>query len=237
MTELETMERARLYMEKLANGINPLDGSMIPDGEVVNNVRLSRCFFYVENVLRQVIENGGTAQAPKKPKKLAFDLPLGMRDAFDFSQTPISVSEITKRINDLITDENMKKLTTTMLTDWMKEIGLLQVELGADGKNRTMPTDSGRNMGITTEERMGQYGLYTVVVYSLGAQRFILDNLDAVIQKENAKTENEDKPWFQEDDEYLRSALAQDIPTKEIALNLHRTTGSVRNRMKKLGIV
>ena len=65
MTELETMERARQYMEQLANGINPLDGSMIPDGEVVNQVRLSRCFFYVESVLRQVIENGGVVQAPK----------------------------------------------------------------------------------------------------------------------------------------------------------------------------
>lgn len=59
MTELETLERAKIYMEKLANGINPIDGSVIPDEDVVNNVRLSRCFFYVSDVLRQVIENGG----------------------------------------------------------------------------------------------------------------------------------------------------------------------------------
>ena len=31
MTELETLERAKMYMEKLANGINPIDGSVIPD--------------------------------------------------------------------------------------------------------------------------------------------------------------------------------------------------------------
>ena len=58
MTELETLERAKMYMEKLANGINPIDGSVIPDEDVVNNVRLSRCFFYVSDFLRQVIENG-----------------------------------------------------------------------------------------------------------------------------------------------------------------------------------
>lgn len=38
MTELEILERAKMYMEKLANGINPLDGAIIPDEDVVNNV-------------------------------------------------------------------------------------------------------------------------------------------------------------------------------------------------------
>ena len=58
MTELETLERAKMYMEKLANGINPIDGSVIPDEDIVNNVRLSRCFFYVSDVLRQVMRRG-----------------------------------------------------------------------------------------------------------------------------------------------------------------------------------
>ena len=68
MTELETLERAKMYMEKLANGINPIDGSVIPDEDIVNNVRLSRCFFYVADVLRQVIENGGVTPQKKIPK-------------------------------------------------------------------------------------------------------------------------------------------------------------------------
>ena len=61
MTELETLERAKMYLEKLANGINPVDGIPVPDEDVINNVRLSRCFFYVADVLRQVIENGGVS--------------------------------------------------------------------------------------------------------------------------------------------------------------------------------
>lgn len=38
---------AKDWMQKLANGINPLDGTMIPDGDIVNNVHISRCLFYV----------------------------------------------------------------------------------------------------------------------------------------------------------------------------------------------
>lgn len=236
--DMQTMERARQYMEQLANGINPLDGSMIPDGDVVNNVRLSRCFFYVEGVLRQVIENGGILQAPKeKVKKRAFDLPMEKRNAFAYSSSPISISEITQRINDLVEKENVKKLTTTVLTGWLKNLGLLQTELGADGKNRTIPTAHGRSLGITTEERMGQYGMYLAVIYDLAAQKFILDNLDGAIREENAKTENESKPWSPEEDAYLREQFAQGVTTKDIGLVLKRTAGTVRSRLKKLGIV
>ena len=46
MTELEKIEYAKSFIDKLANGINPLDDSPIPDNDIANNVRLSRCFFY-----------------------------------------------------------------------------------------------------------------------------------------------------------------------------------------------
>ena len=71
MTELELLERAKMYMDKLANGINPLDDTFIPENDIVNNVRLSRCFFYVSDVLRQVIEKGGVTPKKKNPKKIS----------------------------------------------------------------------------------------------------------------------------------------------------------------------
>ena len=54
MTELEIMERARQYMENLADGVNPLNGEYVPEDELVNNVRMSRCFSYVADVLAQM---------------------------------------------------------------------------------------------------------------------------------------------------------------------------------------
>lgn len=71
MTELEKIERAKVYMDKLANGVNPVDDSVVPDEDVVNNVRLSRCFFFVADVLEQVIENGGIqpAETGKRPRR------------------------------------------------------------------------------------------------------------------------------------------------------------------------
>ena len=75
MTELEKLERARMYMDKLANGIDPISDTEAPDSDIINNIRLSRCFFYVSDILRQVIENGGTVPQ-KKEKKVPFSQEL-----------------------------------------------------------------------------------------------------------------------------------------------------------------
>ena len=69
MTELETLQRAKMYLDKLANGINPLTDSLLPDSDCVNQVRISRCLFYVSDVLRKLIENGGIIVKPQKSKK------------------------------------------------------------------------------------------------------------------------------------------------------------------------
>ena len=41
---------------------------------------------------------------------------------------------------------------------------------------------TGQQLGITSEQRQGRNGTYTVVVYNKAAQQFILDNLDATIE-------------------------------------------------------
>lgn len=50
MTALEIMQRAKMYMEKLAQGIDPISDQEIPEDSVLNNVRLARRFFYVSGV-------------------------------------------------------------------------------------------------------------------------------------------------------------------------------------------
>ena len=45
MTELETMQRAKMYLDKLAQGIDPISGQEIPNDSVLNNVRLARWLF------------------------------------------------------------------------------------------------------------------------------------------------------------------------------------------------
>ena len=108
MTELEKIAYAKAYIESLANGLNPLTGQTVPDTDVVNNVRISRCLFYVSDILRQVIENGGTLQKKTKTAKAPFLLNYAAREHFRYFELPIPISEVANRINELIQPEEMK---------------------------------------------------------------------------------------------------------------------------------
>lgn len=189
MTELEIMQRAKMYMDKLANGINPITDRPVPESDAINNVRLSRCFFYVSDVLRQVIENGGVRGKAARTAKLPFSLTYAQTQAFSCSDDPIPVTAITERINVLRTDETMKKLRYTSITQFLTQSGMLtEIEISS-GKKAKRPTEAGRSIGIFTEERVGQNGPYTVVLYDQSAQQFLMDNIDGIIAINNAPKE------------------------------------------------
>ena len=192
MTELETIKRAKMYIDKLANGINPLDDSNLPESDIVNNVRIARCFFFVSDVLNKVIENNGVIRMQNK-YKADFSISFEEIQKFSFSDTPIPVTKIAERINALIDVENMKKITYNNICDWLVAVEILKIETNAEGKNRKKPSESGREMGISTEERIGNKGSYTAVLYNRKAQQFIVDNIDAIMhlmsEKKMSKSE------------------------------------------------
>ena len=69
MTELDMIRRARMYMEKLSHGINPLDGTPVADGDLIRNGRMLRCFAFVAEVLDKVVTN--SAPHAEKPQPAA----------------------------------------------------------------------------------------------------------------------------------------------------------------------
>ena len=181
MTELETIQRAKMYMDKLAQGINPIDDTQAPEDDIVNNVRLTRCFFFVSDVLRRVIENGGIEPKAKKTHKVPFFLHMEERKKCELSDKPIPITEISKRLNAIIDPETMQKITYKQIRDWLVARGILEEVVAVDGRKLKQPTEVGMNLGISVEQRIGVQGPYRVVLYNRDAQQFILDNLDAII--------------------------------------------------------
>lgn len=181
MTELEKMRQAKSYMDKLADGIDPITGAEMPENSVLNNVRLSRCFFFVSDILRQAIDNGGRVGAVKSVKRDDFSLSEETMRSFPFSGQPVSISAFASVINGLIDVDSMKKLTTTVITGWLLDKGFLELREYPDGKKTRQPTKQGEYIGLSTELRDGKYGEYRVVLYNEDAQRFVIDNLDAML--------------------------------------------------------
>lgn len=237
MTELDTVKRAKLYIDQLANGINPFDGTVIPEGEIIHNVRLSRCFFYISRILQQVVDNGGTVTPGEPKKRIPLSIPHQKREQFAYSGTPISASEIARRVNQLAGDERMKKLTYSGIVSWLMDIGLLTRVSASDGRLTVRPTSLGEENGISVVQRMGPNGSYRVVVYDLKAQHFLLDNLDAVIDRENTLAALQGRPWDPEQDRRLAELYQSGASYGEIAVALQRSTSAIRSRLKKQGLL
>ena len=184
MNEMDTMARAKMYIEKLANGINPLTDTELPSEDVVNNVHISRCFFYVADVLGRVIDNGGIKKK-SSGRKASFSLTQEQITKFELSEKPVSVSDFVEKLNRFIDENSMKKLKTTSITNWLVDIEMLEIVKLPNNKTKKMTTAKGNAIGIDTETRTSLYGEYTIVLYDKNAQQFILDNIDSVIAKNN----------------------------------------------------
>lgn len=187
MDDLETLKHAKKYIDKLANGINPITDQPVPETDTVNNVRITRCLFYVSSALQKMIDHSDTEKETKQrtakgSKKKAFWLSVDDLNAFAFSDTPISISEICKRLNDLKRDDGMKKFSRKRVVEWLMLTGLLETDTDEAGVVRKRPTEQGKNIGINCETRVGTRGNYTAVFYNREAQQFILDNFYNILQ-------------------------------------------------------
>ena len=160
------------WIRELANGMNPIDGSILPDNDIVNNVHISRCLFFVSDILEDIGKNKSF-----QAKKTERDFQLTPADA-----AKVNVSEKTgialfvKEINKVI-PENMKPLSAVRVTQWLVSLGYLKEQERSGGGKYKVPTDLGISLGITSEWRDGARGQYLAVSYDANAQRFILENI------------------------------------------------------------
>lgn len=184
MTELEKMERAQMYLKKMTEGINPITDEYADENDTINNVRVSRCLFYISEILQKVIDNGGEVVKSSSPRKHGdFFITDEQRSKLSIIPRPVTSKVIVDKINE-ITDENgCKKFAARWISEYLVSIGLLiQME------GMKVVSDSGKEFGIITEDKVTQYGMpYTAIEYSPDAQQFIIDNIDAILDFARSK--------------------------------------------------
>ena len=202
MTESERIAYAKSFIDKLAHGINPLDDAPIPDGDITKNIRLVRCFVYVSKILEKAIERERKQEIKaKKKERLPFTITPEQLQRFEYSVTPISVSDMGKRINRLVSEDieemKMAKFPYRKINYWLHDIGMIEWQEWSNGKRKRFPTAEGEAIGLVWEIREN-YGRKSPVVYlSEETQHFIIDNMEAVMAAEKGSI----FPVQDEDDE------------------------------------
>ena len=185
LTEKEKMQRAKLYMLKLADGINPIDDKEMNDDIVLKNERLSKCFAYIAEVLDSAVQNNSPVKHTSKGKRTNFNITDEQIKSVAISSDNIPISELVSEINKAVDNQYMKKLQPKTVNDWLVSKGYLQNTTDYTGRSHRELTEMSANIGITRKQGMGTYGEYTIILYSEKAQRFIIDNISDIIEGDN----------------------------------------------------
>ncbi len=160
------------WIKKLANGINPIDGSILSDKDVVNNVHISRCLFYVAELLEDA---GKRKTSSAKQYDQEFSLTQEELSKIYISERT-TISVFVREINRVIPDDR-KPLSVSTVTNWLVRSGYMDEVFNEEGRKTRIPSDLGKSIGLSSELRSGPNGEYTSVTYDAKAQGFILEKL------------------------------------------------------------
>lgn len=180
MNDLETMRRAKVYLDKLAQGIDPITNQEVCEDSVLNNVRLARCFFYVSDIIGQVIDNGGVVG--QVTKTVEFAIAPDQLALVRIREYPVRITELMDELYHAVGNPQMKRPSAKKFTDWLIEKGCMAQITDSIGKTHRIPTDRGVRMGMSTRLRQSRDGEYQAVYYDVNMQRFLLDNLAEILE-------------------------------------------------------
>lgn len=100
---------------------------------------------------------------------------------FEFSETPLMISQITDRINVLKTKMSAAKLKATDIAEWLLSFRILKL-VSLYKKNYKLLSVIGSELDISVERRSSSNGENNIALYNIEAQKIIIDNLHAIVR-------------------------------------------------------
>ena len=163
LTEKETLQRAKMYLEKLCEGIDPLTGRAV-DASTLQNERIRKCFTYICKVLNKQIT---VADLPPKSvekwterrrRKKPFYITEEERRKIRLPQGACLVSVLVDIINEAVNDNERKRLTGKAVTTWLAAQGYLCEQMNEQGRIYWWLTEQANSIGLFESVGIGAYG-------------------------------------------------------------------------------
>lgn len=168
---MKQFEQAKLdvaikYVERIADGCNPVNKEPLSKDDVLNNPNIIRCMYFIKDILEEVRNNGGIVGG-KRGKESQEPFPIEILDQFAFLKDK-SITHVLNQIYEPIADLNVKKVSVTKITAVLKEEGYLAEELNPEtGKTRKVPSEKGKELGIYAVEREYNGRIYQSVIIDI----------------------------------------------------------------------
>jgi hypothetical protein len=161
VNDVEKMENAKTVLTGIAKGVDPLTGEAIKEDIFLNDPRIIRCFYYVTEVLDNVM-NSSYGKSSKLPY---FIITKDQKDMVRFPDVKIGVNEFSRQINLCIDQNTSKKLTGMEMNRRLRKMGILGEGVNAASvKMRTVTNANSANYGFELEKRTFNGTDYDMVV-------------------------------------------------------------------------
>ena len=194
MEKIELIERAKMYLKLLGDGVHPVTGDVIPGDSAFVDEKVKRCFSFISQILDEYIELSEKVEKLESEKektsvvilkKQDFAITQEQCDNIRLSKEPITVLSFMKNINSVIDSSSMEKLTSTRINKWLSKRGLVTTEKVQTMVSKTVykPSDFAMKIGIVEEEVVDKKSGEVKAQIKLGesAQLFIIENLEDII--------------------------------------------------------
>ena len=201
--DLKRLEVAIQYIRRMSDGKNPVTNRPAPENEVLNNMNVHRCLKFIDEVLSDVHKSGGTVgmvsqRALKQSVSEIF--PYEALVQYRYLQDQ-QISYFLKQLEGCLPEGQKIPVPATTITLWMRENGYLEKKvLGDTGKENSVPTIKGEELGLYSEKAGTYPNEYYRVFYNEKAQRFIIDNFRRIlteseeIRERNRREKKKDAP-------------------------------------------
>ncbi|MFI3229110.1 MAG: hypothetical protein R3Y23_02965 [Bacillota bacterium] len=193
MEDLELLKRAKMYINKLANGINPLDDSEVLDDSLLNEAKIIRCFFYIENKLGELIDGDKEPKSRKKKnRKLVWSVTDEDIKNFHYYAYPVSLSVILRQLFAM--REDMGKCSYKRAAQILQD-NCIFTENTVTPTPKFMATEDAKDLGIYNVEGTNERGHFLMVKFNQEGQQLVLALLkDSICDDSEAinNTENQE---------------------------------------------
>jgi len=195
MEKKELIERAKMYLQLLGNGVHPVTGEAIPNDSAFIDTKVKRCFAFITEILDEYValtekveqlEQNKDKNTIVIPQKKVFAITQEQCDSIKLSKDPITVLSFMKNVNAVIDTSTTEKLSSTRINKWLTNRGFVTTEKVQTITSKTVyrPSEFASKIGILEEEFVDKKSgeVKTQIKLSQSAQLFIIENLKNIVE-------------------------------------------------------
>lgn len=184
---IERLRQAKMFIEYLASGIDPVTNTDA-DAGTLHNEEIRSCFRFISEILAWEIYNADTGDSAAPDFYITEEQSAALR-TFAYN---CKVRELAGEINRVTESNGTKKMSATWINDWLEAEGYLY---RSNFKNR-VASEKGKALGITTERREKENGIdYYMNLHSPESQSFIYGHIaDILAYKKEYDSQNAPAP-------------------------------------------